>query len=270
MITCLIACLTALSPGAMVNNQALANTTASVLAQRGTQGTFVLYDQTNHRMLRADSRRSRRLYAPASTFKVLNALIALETGVLKDENQVMPWDGVERQIKSWNQDQTLTTGIQYSALWAFQWIAREVGRERMQHYLNLTGYGNGQIGEAIDQFWLDGSLLISPEQQVNFLRDLYHDRLPFKQRHMATVRRLIVQQQTEDYRISGKTGWGVNTLPETGWFVGYLEKPGGTWFFALNVDIQQDRRGRDRQAITTDILEGLGLVKIPTANPSKR
>ncbi len=260
MITTLLSTLASLTLSASIEQTDVAQVTAKILASHNTQGSFVLYDEQRHQMLRSDADRSRRPMSPASTFKILNGLIALQTGVVKDPQQVMVWDGVQRSVKSWNADQTLESGIRNSAVWAFQWIARQVGEQSMQHYLDISGYGNGQIGPQIDQFWLDGSLRISPEDQVKFLRQLYFGSLPFAPEHLSSLREILVQERNPVFTLSGKTGWSVSQEPHIGWFVGYLEKSPSVWFFALNVDIHPDGGGRDRVAISREILLGLGLI----------
>jgi beta-lactamase class D len=41
-------------------------------------------------------------YLPASTFKIVNSLIGLQTGVITNEKMVIPWDGVVRPNADWN------------------------------------------------------------------------------------------------------------------------------------------------------------------------
>jgi len=34
-----------------------------------------------------------------------------------------------------------------------------------------------------------------------------------------------------------KTCWAARATPQIGWYVGYIEKPGATWIFAMNIDM---------------------------------
>ena len=244
-----------------VTDQQLTEVASATYASHGTTGCFVLYDEQRDEYSRYNAACTRQPVAPASTSKIFNSLIALEEGVVRDEHQVVPWDGVERQFSMWNQDQTLATALQRSAVWVYQHVARTVGTEKMQYWLDRAGYGNGKIGDQVDRFWLDGSLTISPEQQILFLRRLASDDLPFQKRHMSTVRDLLIRHTEADAVLRGKTGWAVNTEPDTGWYVGYLTRGEEQWFFAMIVAIDDDNRGRDRHGMTLNIFRQLGFLQ---------
>ena len=69
-------------------------------------------------------------FIPASTFKIPNTLIILEEGLIKDQSELIKWDGKEREYASWNKDQTLKSAFHYSCVWCYQRYAREVGDEK--------------------------------------------------------------------------------------------------------------------------------------------
>ncbi len=242
-----------------IDQDSFRETVEAVLAEAGTPGSFVLYDENSDSFFRYDDERSRRPMVPASTFKILNSLIALEEGVVEDEDQTFRWDGVEREVAAWNADQTFASAFARSAVWVYQQIARDVGLGRMQYWLDAVGYGNGMVGGTVDRFWLDGPLAITPQQQVEFLRRLASGDLPFSRRSLEIVRGMLVRERRGAAVLRGKTGWAVSAEPQIGWFVGYLEIPDNTYSFALNVDIQPDGRGRDRVSMTRSILSSLGL-----------
>ncbi|MFZ4526069.1 MAG: penicillin-binding transpeptidase domain-containing protein [Chlorobium sp.] len=74
---------------------------------------------------------------PCSTFKIVNALVGLETGILTSpDEQFYRWDGVERSIPVWNRDLNLREAFQASCVPAFQSLARQIGAERMQHWID--------------------------------------------------------------------------------------------------------------------------------------
>lgn len=220
-------------------------------------GCMLVYDLNKNEYLIYNSKRCNESFIPASTFKLLNSLIALETGVIKDENEVIPWDSVTRQYDKWNMDQTLRTAIKYSAVWAYQEIARKIGEQRMQHYIDSVKYGNCNISGGIDRFWLDGDLRITPFQQVEFLRRLYSDDLPFSKRNLDIVKDIMINDQTENYILRGKTGWA----DTTGWYVGYLEENDNVYFFANNIDIVNEQDVKARIEIVKDIFKSMSLLK---------
>lgn len=228
----------------------------------GVEGAFILYDRSADTYHIFNPERCRASFLPASTFKILNSLIALETGVIEDENEVFPWDGSDYGFAEWNTDHSMRTAIQVSAVWFYQELARRIGFARMQDYVTQVGYGNRDITGNLDSFWLDGALRISPEEQVAFLQRLYEDALPFSDETMATVRDILVVEETADYRLSAKSGWVTRVEPQIGWYVGYLERDGNVYFFAANIETSRpdERFGPAKIAITRALLRTLGLL----------
>ncbi|MDV2994077.1 MAG: Beta-lactamase OXA-10 [Chroococcidiopsis sp. SAG 2025] len=228
--------------------------------QAGVEGTFLLYDLKQKQYLVYNPQRANTSIIPVSTFKIFNSLVALETGVIQDENEVIKSDGTPQKFPNWNQDQTMRSAIAGSVIWFYQELARRIGQERMQRYINLANYGNQDISGGIDQFWLKGDLRISPKQQIDLLVKLYQNKLPFSQKTMATVKEILINEKTNDYILRGKTGWGWDFTPQVGWYVGYLERGDRVYFFALNMDINKPEDTKARMAITKDILRSMGLL----------
>ncbi len=228
--------------------------------QAGVKGTFLLYNLKQDRYFVYDAKRANTRFVPASTFKIFNSLVALETGVIRDENEVIKWDGVKREFPEWNQDQTMRTAIKDSVIWFYQELARRIGQEQMQRYINLANYGNQDISGGIDRFWLQGGLRITAPQQIDFLVKLYQNQLPFSQRSMAIVKDILINEKTNNYVLRGKTGWGWEVTPQIGWYVGYLERGDDAYFFALNLDVVKPNDTKARLEITKSILRDMGLI----------
>jgi len=230
--------------------------------RRGVTGAFVLYDASGDSYTYHNRDRCAERFLPASTFKVMNALIALETGVVAGPEEVIEWDGVDRGYAPWNQDHTLATAMEHSVVWYYQEVARRIGSERMQAYVDRVPYGNQDISGGIDLFWLEGGLRISAEEQVALLRRLYEGDLPFSERSIEIVRQMIVLEEGVGYRLSGKTGWTSRVQPQVGWFVGYLELGDDVYFFATNVgrETSSESLGWMSREITVEILEEMGLL----------
>jgi beta-lactamase class D len=234
---------------------------------KGLEGCFVLYDLKSDRYLRYNEERCRRRFSPFSTFKIPNSLIGLETGVIKDAEFVIPWDRVKyppgnwniEPFKHWGQDQTLRTGIKYSVVWYYRELASRVGAARMDQWLAKFNYGNRDASGGIDSFWLNSSLRISADEQVEFLKAFYQERLPVSKRSLDIVKEIITLERTDSYKLSGKTGGGPLGERALGWFVGYLEKKGNAYFFALNIEGADNLAIRDERInLTKRILAGLG------------
>ena len=203
----------------------------------GLDGCFVLLDVSTGEILRYRRDRCSTRLSPCSTFKIPNALIGLETGVIPDADHVMQWDGKRRSRKVTNRDHDLASAVAQSVVWYFQRLAEGVGLERMQKLVNSFDYGNRDLSAGLTEFWLGSSLEISADEQTEFLRRLHERELPLSRRAMDIVLDLIVLDRRDDVVFRGKTGScrGEENDPDLGWFVGSVERADGVKVFAVNV-----------------------------------
>ena len=179
-------------------------------------------------------------FLPASTFKIPNSLIALETNVITP-NDTMYWDGVERWLPSWSENHVLKSAFAVSCVPCYQELARKVGVERMNKYTKLINYGHLEIRDTtIDNFWLTGNSRITPYEQVAFLTKLVDNELPFRDTVVSTVKDIMINEIGNNFTLRAKTGWSQPEGLNNGWFVGYLEtKKQGTIVFAVNIQRPQ-------------------------------
>ena len=236
-----------------------------------TKGAFVLYDLRNNRYLRHNETRCRRRFTPASTFQVPNSLIGLETGVVRDADFVIPWNRQRYTNEGrpaiapfihWWQDHTLRSAMKYSVVWYYMEVAQRVGAQRMQKFVTQFRYGNGDTSGGIDQFWRNSTLQISADEQVDFLRKFYTGELDVSSRSTRIVKDIMLLDQTATYKLSGKTGAApLDNGGTLAWFVGYLEREGDVYFFALNMDGANYEAIRDERInLTKRILIELGYL----------
>ncbi len=208
------------------------------------KGAFVLYDNTKGTYTKIFEERCGKEVLPASTFKIPNSIIGLETGVIKHENFIIPWDGITRGHKEWDKDNSLSSAIKYSVVPYYQELARRVGKEKIQKYLNDFDYGNKKIGEKVDTFWLDNSLKISPDEQIEFLKKFYFFKLPVSKRSIEIVKEIMTSEEYPNSILKYKTGGGQKEDGTwLGWLVGFIEKrksneneEKNVFLFAMNVE----------------------------------
>jgi beta-lactamase class D len=236
---------------------------AKRFADDGAQGTFVGYKVDDYLVIASDGARSGEAKLPASTFKIPNSLIALETGVVEDpDKDVFKWDGVTRPIEAWNRDHTMRSAIAASAVPVYQEIARRIGEERMKKYVDLLEYGNRDIGGGIDQFWLTGNLRIDPVQQVDFLDRLRRGTLPVSKRSQNLVRDIVPVTKVGDSVIHAKSGLlgAERGQASLGWMVGWAEKGAAQTVFALNMDCSEPRLVGERMPLTQACLKDIDAI----------
>jgi len=232
-------------------------------AAEHVSGAIALFDSVSNVLSCSDEARCRRPQHPASTFKIANSIIALETGVVTEPETTLPWDGKEREVREWNRDHTLRSAIQVSCVPCFQEIARKVGEARMGEWVKKLEYGNADISGAIDTFWLVGGLRITPVQELEFLRRLDRAELPIQ----PFVRDMVIDMLTldvgEDYVLRGKTG--ALLPPEaqlTGWFVGWVEHDARRLYFATLLDAVEPEVDflKARRRVTERVLRRIGAL----------
>lgn len=197
----------------------------------GETGVFIMYDLKMDKYFYHNRQYADSSLTPASTFKILNSLIGLETEVIADENFIIPWDKVERRFPGWNEDNTLKSAFKYSTVWYYQELARRVGLDKMKYYLNKVDFGNKETNGNVDKFWLDGSLTISPNEQMKFLIKLYNEELPFTKRSYEIIKNIMIAHSDSVYTIRAKTGWNDLNGKDVGWYIGYYQTQDNVYFF---------------------------------------
>lgn len=242
---------------------------------------FILRDHNHESIHYYNKQRCIQQFVPASTFKIFNSLVALETDVAPDDQVVIKWDSVRHPGRpEWDKDMTMNEAFKVSCLPCYQQIARRIGPGRMQHYLDTVKYGNMKMAGSIDSFWLNNSLQISPDEQVGFLKRMYFNELPFSERTQRIVKTMMLQEQTPEYNLYYKTG----TAPVGGkmiyWIVGFAEKivhvkePQQSmnksdyryypYFFAQNFEIPLSDTAKNwfqvRKDVLHDVLKNYGAI----------
>ncbi|MBF0293897.1 MAG: class D beta-lactamase [Magnetococcales bacterium] len=231
---------------------------AEILQKAGVTGCIVLLETDPERIRVSDETCGHHRFLPASTFKVVNALIALETGAVREE-EIFPWNGSPMPFKAWEKELTLREAMAVSSVPVFQEIARRIGQQRMAEWVTRIGYGNGDTGQVVDRFWLDGPLAISPVEQARFMARLATGTLPFSSHTLAGLRRLIPQEQVGEARLYGKTGWASSVTPGIGWYAGWMESHGKMTAVAVRIPMNALDAAPLRKTLALEALHLAGI-----------
>lgn len=253
------------------NNVKEDNSLKKYFDENNATGCFALFDNGTGQFTIYNLARYRdSSYLPASTFKIVNSLIGLQTGAITNENMVIKWDSIQRPVEAWNHDLSMGEAFRVSAVPYYQEVARRIGKDSMQSWLNKMKYGAKSdtekvvIHSAIDTFWLDNSIKLTPDQQLGLVKKLYFDQLPFFNTYQETIKRVMLFESNSNYKLSYKTGWGKNEKGNNiGWMVGWIEENRHPYFFVLNIESPDPQFDMTtlRLKMLKDILKQLGFFE---------
>ena len=238
----------------------------TIIDSANVDGAILIYDLEGDKYYSNDFIWTKNGNLPASTFKITNSIIALETGVVENDSTLFKWNGEKRRLKNWEQNLIFRDAFHFSCVPCYQEIARKIGIKRMNEYLDKLEYGNMKVDSTnIDLFWLEGESRINQFQQIDFLKRFYQSELPISERTEAIMKRMMVIEYNDNYKLSGKTGWSIRNGNNNGWFVGYVETQNKTYFFATNVEPKQQFDMNIfpmiRKDVTYKAFEQMGILK---------
>lgn len=241
-----------------------ATTLQSIFESRQMNGTIMVFNPIDTIFAGYHAELWDSGYLPASTFKIPNSLIGLETGVI-DTNYIFKWTGGKRRLPLWDKDMNLREAFRVSCVPCYQELARKIGVDSMKKYTEQFQYGSMDIhANNLDLFWLEGNSRISPRQQIEFLQKLHDGTLLLKPSTMDQLKSIMVNEKTDLYTLYAKTGWSIRNGNNYGWFVGWVEVQGEPYYFATLLEPmnQKDFTGfaNTRKEVTLEALRFLGVV----------
>jgi len=253
LIVTFISCWT-LSSLVFASDKNIQNEIDTLFKKANVEGTLVIANDNGEILYTHNLLRAKQQFSPASTFKILNTLIGLDTGIITSAS-LFKWDGEKRWLDSWNQNQTLESAFKVSCVWCYQELARKIDKD-----LQRIGFGNQRLGKEVDQFWLDGSLEISAQEQIVFINKLINIELPYQESHIEVVRSIMLDEEFENSRLFGKTGWAAGDI-NVGWYVGFVETNNRVVSFALNLDLHDAAKAPLRKKLLVESLLKLEILE---------
>lgn len=238
------------------------------LSDLSTPATFVLasVDKVSDIQAAVPERAEVR-YRPASTYKLLNALLFQETGVASGLDDGLTWDGIDRGLDDWNRDHTLATALEVSAVWVFEELSSRMDPAEVAELVVAADYGNAEVGDADGAYWLDGDLRISAIEQLAFLEELHLGRLPFDVQAQGELVAAMTSTDAGGATIRYKTGTALRGPNPVAWLVGIVEPTStGAYVFAFNADLEvvdgepQGLAAQERVDLVIELLTTAGII----------
>jgi len=227
----------------------------------GLSGTAVFLDKLGNYTV-YNKAASELCVSPCSTFKIISTLAAFEYDVVTPSQSVIAWDGTKWTFESWNKDLTITEAFQSSCVWYYRKLIDQIGQENMTDFIKTLNYGNCDTSQwegsgfnrnpLIDGFWLESSLLISPQEQVDVMHRIFEGKTEIDENNISELIKMMYKEDTGSrIKIYGKTGTG-----RGGWFVGFFESDGDMIYFSVYLNEQEGVNGPKAQEITSNIIRG--------------
>lgn len=237
----------------------------SLIDSSNVQGSVLIYDPQLDLYYSNDYIWAKKRNLPASTFKIVNSIIAIETEIVENDSTLFKWDGESRGVQGWEQDLIFKEAFHYSCVPCFQEIAKKIGPETMNYYLDKFNYGLMVVdSNNVDLFWLEGESKISQIEQIDFLKRFYYSKLPISNRTESLIKEMMVIDRNDNYKLTGKTGWSIRNGHNNAWFVGYLEVKEKVFFFATNIEptgiFNRAEFLRLRKEVTFDFLKKISII----------
>ncbi len=262
-------CISVIAAACSPNNVTEDDSLKKYFDENKVTGCFGLFDNgQGHFTIYNSTRFSDSAYLPASTFKIVNSLIGIETGQVQDSSSMIPWNGVHTSRPQCDSNMTMYSAFRISCPPWYQELARRVGKETMQHWLDTLGYaqryGKFKIANNLDTFWLDNSAKVTADEQLGLVKKLYFDQLPFQKRAHRIVRNMMLWEKNTNYSLSYKTGWGSTEKGHAlGWIVGWIEENTHPYFFVLQLESADPNfdMGPVRLKMLKEILKQYGFME---------
>jgi beta-lactamase class D len=231
----------------------------------GVKGSFSLFDNgQGHFTIYNLPRYKDSLYQPGATFDILLSLIAVQTGVAKDDTADIAAGITLRQAFQANPYIKPHTFDMYPQYTWFIPVARHIGKDTLKKWIDSLQYGNKDIGADTTAFWHDNTLKINADQQLGLLKKLYFNQLPFFQRTQEIVRRMMTAENNSSFRLSYKTAQGTKEDGHAiGWVIGWVEENKHPYFFVVNLESADPNKdlGAAGLGIAKGILQQLGFFQ---------
>lgn len=232
-------------------------------SEQGTDGTFVLTEMGAERPPDVyNIGRARVRLPPADTYKILASLIFLETEVVASLDDDITWNGSGSDVPLMARTQSLSSAFSRPVDWVYAQLGDDVGTDRMEVWMSRTGYGNEYTRSLDGRMWRDGTLTVTPFDQVELMEAIFGDQHPFDRYAAFDVIDLMTRESGPGWAMTYAAATAYADGTPYGWLIGSVETDAGAWAFAMNTDLEPGEYlvTAKRLAVTRAILESEGIL----------
>ena len=211
------------------NNVTVDDSLGKFFDSAGVKGDFALLDNGQGRFTIYNLSRYRdSMYSPGATYDIPLSLIAFQTGVAKDGNDVMDSAvTIAQAFKTVNEENYRV----------FQKLAHNVGLDTLKKWVDSLHYGNRDLSGDPDGsgYWLHNNLKISADEQLGLTKKLYFNQLHFFRRPQDLVKEMMIKESNSNYTLVYKLGVVPEKSHDEAWVMGWVEENKHPYFFVLNI-----------------------------------
>ena len=200
----------ACNPNNVKNDTAI----AQLMDSAGMQGNFALLENgTEQFTIHNLSNYKDSAAAPLNTFFIIPVLIGLDKGIVNYHDTLLNLNDSAELYKA---------------------VIAKIGRQQILKVLDSLHYGKGIASADSTHFWEDGSLVITPDEQLGLIKRIYFKELFFQKKSQEKIKKMILMEDNSNYRLSYITGIDTTAGKNTAWVLGYVEENQHPYFFVLN------------------------------------
>jgi beta-lactamase class D len=194
------------------NNVTIDSSVVKMMDSAGVVGSFALLENGTGKFTIANlSHYKDSASSPLSSFFILPTLIALDKGII-NHNQA--------------------TWVSMDSTAYYQNIITQIGRQEILKNIDSIHYGKGVVSANLNEFWKDGSLKITADEQLGFIKKLFFKDLPFQKRSQEIFKKMMVKEENSNYTLSYLPA--TDSLTNNTWVLGYEEENTHIYFFVLH------------------------------------
>ena len=202
----------ACNPNNVKNDTAI----AQLMDSAGMLGSFALLENgTEQFTIHNLSKYKDSAVAPSNTFFIIPALIGLDQGIINHHDTSL----------------NLNDSAQF-----YKAVIANIGRQQILKVLDSLHYGKGIASADSTHFWEDGSIVITPDEQLGLIKRIYFKELFFQKKSQEQLKKMILMEDNSNYRLSYITGVDTTTAKNTAWVLGYVEENKHPYFFVLQTE----------------------------------